>query len=230
MSTEPFNRPVKLVGGAFYDDLTTEGENQPKKGRSSGPKLVARGYGRTPMQFPGDTKVEVSFAGLEGKEEDVNSEVATAPMKVLLPWKSRQGMNPGKEQSGEVGEESKMASTWTSSQLSDDKKSTVHSDDKKSLKDEYRKACYADLLKKQQELEESAKKQLQPSDSDIADGHSDTSSSRQVGVKAKRDPEDDVWEVPPYAGNAIWRYKLVDFTIRANESDEDDDFVDWEEG
>lgn len=45
----------------------------------------------------------------------------------------KQGMNLTKEQRGEAGEESKMESTSTSSQLSDDKKSTVQSDDKKSL-------------------------------------------------------------------------------------------------
>lgn len=69
-----------------------------------------------------------------------------------------------------------------------------------SIQDEYIKAYYAALLKKQQELEESAKKQQQLSDSNIANGHSDTSSSRQVGMKAKRDPEDDVWEEAQYAG------------------------------
>ncbi|XP_048126994.1 uncharacterized protein LOC115729698 [Rhodamnia argentea] len=165
------------------------------------------------MHFLGDTEVEVSFAGLEGKEEDVNSEMATATVKVLPPWMIKQGTNLRKEQRGEVGEESKMESTSMSSQLSDDKKSTVHSDDKKSLQDEYRKASYAALLKKQQELEESAKKQLQPSDSDIADGHSDTSSPRQVGVKAKRDPEDDVWEEAHYAGNTSESCKVGDLTV-----------------
>ncbi|KAK6134876.1 hypothetical protein DH2020_031360 [Rehmannia glutinosa] len=31
---EPFNRLVKLAARAFYDDITTKGENQPKTGRS----------------------------------------------------------------------------------------------------------------------------------------------------------------------------------------------------
>jgi transcription initiation factor TFIIE subunit alpha len=34
MSVEPFNRLVKLVARAFYDDITTKGDNQPKTGRS----------------------------------------------------------------------------------------------------------------------------------------------------------------------------------------------------
>ncbi|KAH9778509.1 transcription initiation factor IIE subunit alpha [Citrus sinensis] len=33
-SIEPFNRLVKLVARAFYDDITTKGDNQPKSGRS----------------------------------------------------------------------------------------------------------------------------------------------------------------------------------------------------
>ncbi|KDP35698.1 hypothetical protein JCGZ_10470 [Jatropha curcas] len=34
MSIEPFNRLVKLAARAFYDDITTKGDNQPKTGRS----------------------------------------------------------------------------------------------------------------------------------------------------------------------------------------------------
>ncbi|XP_058181473.1 transcription initiation factor IIE subunit alpha-like [Rhododendron vialii] len=34
MSVEPFNRLVKLAARAFYDDISTKGENQPKTGRS----------------------------------------------------------------------------------------------------------------------------------------------------------------------------------------------------
>lgn len=191
----------------------------------------SQGYGGTPMPFLGDTKVEVSFAGLEGKEEDVKSEAATStPLKVLPPWMIKQGMNLTKEQRGEAGEESKMEGTSTSSQLSDDKKSNVQSDDKKSIQDEYIKAYYAALLKKQQELEESAKKQEQLSDSNIANGHSDTSSSRQVGMKSKRDPEEDVWEEAQYAGNTSESYRVGDLNVQADESGEDDDDVDWEEG
>ncbi|KAK5784338.1 hypothetical protein PVK06_038861 [Gossypium arboreum] len=33
MSIEPFNRLVKLAARAFYDDVTTKGDNQPKTGR-----------------------------------------------------------------------------------------------------------------------------------------------------------------------------------------------------
>uniref|UniRef100_A0A2P2M1F5 HTH TFE/IIEalpha-type domain-containing protein n=1 Tax=Rhizophora mucronata TaxID=61149 RepID=A0A2P2M1F5_RHIMU len=34
MSVEPFNRLVKLAARAFYDDITTKADNQPKTGRS----------------------------------------------------------------------------------------------------------------------------------------------------------------------------------------------------
>ncbi|KAJ0049683.1 hypothetical protein Pint_16405 [Pistacia integerrima] len=34
MSVEPFNKLVKLAARAFYDDITTKGDNQPKTGRS----------------------------------------------------------------------------------------------------------------------------------------------------------------------------------------------------
>ncbi|KAF5734077.1 transcription initiation factor IIE subunit alpha-like isoform X1 [Tripterygium wilfordii] len=34
MSIEPFNRLVKLAARAFYDDISTKGDNQPKTGRS----------------------------------------------------------------------------------------------------------------------------------------------------------------------------------------------------
>lgn len=34
MSVEPFNRLVKLAARAFYDDITSKGDNQPKNARS----------------------------------------------------------------------------------------------------------------------------------------------------------------------------------------------------
>uniref|UniRef100_F6HF07 Uncharacterized protein n=1 Tax=Vitis vinifera TaxID=29760 RepID=F6HF07_VITVI len=40
MSIEPFNRLVKLATRAFYDDITTKGDNQPKTGRSDNRGIV----------------------------------------------------------------------------------------------------------------------------------------------------------------------------------------------
>lgn len=65
------------------------------------------------------------------------------------------------------------------------------------LQDEYVKAYYAALLKKQQELEEAATKQQELLSSNAA-GDSGTSSTRQVGMKSKREEdegdEDVEWE------------------------------------
>lgn len=70
--------------------------------------------------------------------------------------------------------------------------------------DEYIKAYYAALLKKQQELDEAAKKEHELSNTHSLNGVSDTTSNRQVGTKSKRDEDegdDDVeWEEAPVAG------------------------------
>ncbi|MBA0617913.1 hypothetical protein Godav_027324, partial [Gossypium davidsonii] len=174
---------------------------------SNDPSKNSQGYGGTPMPFLGETKVEVAFSGLDGKE-DVKSESASTSLKVLPPWMIKQGMNLTKEQRGEVKQESKPDGSSAQPEFSDDKKSTVENDDKKKiqvcimrlLQDEYLKAYYAALYKKQQELEEAAKKQQELSDIPLATGLSD-SSNRQVGMKAKRDDnegEDDIdWEEAP---------------------------------
>ncbi|MBA0859247.1 hypothetical protein Goshw_004877, partial [Gossypium schwendimanii] len=174
---------------------------------SNDPSKNSQGYSGTPMPFLGETKVEVAFSGLDGKE-DVKSESASTSLKVLPPWMIKQGMNLTKEQRGEVKQESKPDGSSAQPEFSDDKKSTVENDDKKKiqvcimrlLQDEYLKAYYAALYKKQQELEEAAKKQQELSDIPLATGLSD-SSNRQVGLKAKRDDnegEDDIdWEEAP---------------------------------
>ncbi|PKI43891.1 general transcription factor IIE subunit 1-like [Punica granatum] len=206
-------------------------------GSSNDPSKSSQGlgYGGTPMPFLGDTKVEVAFAGLDGKD-DVKSETVSASLKVLPPWMIKQGMNLTKEQRGEVKEEVKMDGTSTSSTFSDDKKSSVETDDKKSIQDEYVKAYYAALLKKQQELEEAAKKQQELSSSNAANGDTGTSSTRQVGMKLKREDdegdEDVEWEESNVAGNTNENYKVNDLNVQAEPSgeDEDEDDIDWEEG
>ncbi|KAJ4713333.1 transcription initiation factor IIE subunit alpha-like [Melia azedarach] len=200
---------------------------------SNDPSKSSQGYGGTPMPFLGDTKVEVAFAGAEGKEVDVKSETGNASLKVLPPWMIKQGMNLTKEQRGEVKQESKMdgSSAAAPSGFSDDKKSNVE-DDKKSLQDEYVKAYYAALLKKQQELEEAAKQQ-ESSNTAVSDGLSGMS-NRQVGMKSKREDDegdDDVdWEEAPVAGNTSESFKVNDLNVEAAASPEDEDDIDWEEG
>ncbi|XP_021894793.1 uncharacterized protein LOC110812348 isoform X1 [Carica papaya] len=175
--------------------------------------------------------VEVAFAG-EGKEEDVKSENASTSLKVLLPWMIKQGMNLTKEQRGEVKQETKVDGSSAAVPFSDDKK-TVGSDDQKNVQDEYVKAYYAALLKKQQEMAEAANKQPESSSMLTSDG-SGTSSNRQVGMKSKHDedePDDDVdWEDAPIAGNTNEGYKVGDLNVEAEASGGDDDDVDWEEG
>lgn len=71
------------------------------------------------------------------------------------------------------------------------------------LQDEYVKAYYAAILKKQQELEEAAKGQQELSSTEVTENVANTNSSRQVGMKAKReeDEDDDIeWEEAPIGG------------------------------
>uniref|UniRef100_A0A5B6Z2M8 HTH TFE/IIEalpha-type domain-containing protein n=1 Tax=Davidia involucrata TaxID=16924 RepID=A0A5B6Z2M8_DAVIN len=190
------------------------------------------GYGGTPMPFLGETKVEVAFSGVEEKE-DIKSENANSPMKVLPPWMIKQGMNLTKEQRGEVKQELKMEGTSAPAELSDDKK-TTEKDDVKNLQDEYVKAYYAALLQRQQEQEEADKRQQEMSNTDISNGVYGTSSERQVGMKSKRDEDegdDDVeWEEAPPAGNTGESYKVNDLNVQADASGDDEDDIDWEEG
>ncbi|KAI4324632.1 hypothetical protein MLD38_030102 [Melastoma candidum] len=193
--------------------------------------LKSQGYGGTPMPFLGDTKVEVAFAGLEGKDEDVKPESANVSQKVLPPWMIKQGMTLTKEQRGEVKDGQKMDSTSTSSQLSDDKKSIVEEDDKKTLQDEYVKAYYATLLEKQREA---AKKQEELSAMNAANGVSN-SPPRHVGMKSKREDdeaaEDVDWEEAHVSGDTGESYKVSDLNVQADGSgDDDNDDIDWEEG
>ncbi|GAU19049.1 hypothetical protein TSUD_193860 [Trifolium subterraneum] len=95
--------------------------------------------------------------------------------------------------------------------------------------DEYIKAYYAALLKKQHEMEEAAKN---PQDVNAADDPSSSISIRKVGEKNKREEDDDgtEWEEAPVTGNGIGAYK-VDLNVEADAPAEDEeDDIDWEEG
>ncbi|KAL6182939.1 hypothetical protein ACLB2K_044351 [Fragaria x ananassa] len=188
-------------------------QRRAENGESSGdPSKSSHGYGGTPMPFLGDTKVEVDFDN-EGKGNDVKSESDTTGQKVLPPWMIKQGMNLTKEQRGEVKQEAKMDGTVAAPEYSDDKKANAE-DNEKAFQDEYLKAYYAAIMKRQEE--ESAK-------------------SRQVGMKSKRDPnegdeaEENIWEEAPVAGDANGNYKVNDLNVEADATAEDEDDIDWEE-
>uniref|UniRef100_A0A0V0IFR4 Putative general transcription factor IIE subunit 1-like n=1 Tax=Solanum chacoense TaxID=4108 RepID=A0A0V0IFR4_SOLCH len=190
------------------------------------------GFGGTPMPFVGETKVEVAFSGLEEKG-DIKSDVSVTPMKVLPPWMIKEGMNLTKEQRGEVKQESNMEGTSAAAGLSDDKKS-IGFEDVKNIQDEYIKAYYEALFKRQKEQEEATK--ILPETS-TTDGVYNTSTERQVGMKSKREEEDEgedvEWEEAPPAGNTTTGNLKVDLNVQADASegdnDEEDD-IDWEEG
>ncbi|OAY59291.1 general transcription factor IIE subunit 1 isoform X2 [Manihot esculenta] len=222
-SLQAWEARASVAGRAVNGDSSS---NDPSKSSQG------LGYGRTPMTFIGETKVEVAFSGIEGKEEDVKSQTGSSGLKVLPPWMIKQGMNLTKEQRGEVKQESKMDGI-SAAEFSHEKKSTSDDVDNKSLQDEYVKAYYAALLKKQQELEEAAKNQelLQVSNSNAVP---ESVSNRQVGMKSKREEdegEDDVeWEEAPTGGNSGESYKVNDLNVEAEASGEEEDDIDWEEG
>ncbi|XP_027329926.1 general transcription factor IIE subunit 1-like [Abrus precatorius] len=196
-------------------------------------KISQLGYNGTPMPYSGDTKVVVDFNGTEDKGEGVKSETDSTSLKVLPPWMITSGMVLTKEQLGVVKQETKMdgTSTSTTAHYTDDKKLAIERDDNKNIQDEYIKAYYAALLKQQHELEAAAKNQL--SNTHAADDPSGSTSNRQVGVKSKREEDDDIeWEEAPISGNGNEGYKVGDLNVQAEEvpADDDDDDVDWEEG
>ncbi|KAL3343634.1 hypothetical protein AABB24_027247 [Solanum stoloniferum] len=190
------------------------------------------GFGGTPMPFVGETKVEVAFSGLEEKG-DIKSEVSVTPMKVLPPWMIKEGMNLTKEQRGEVKQESNMEGTSAAAGLSDDKKS-IGFEDVKNIQDEYIKAYYEALFKRQKEQEEATK--MLPETS-TTDGVYNSSTESQVGMKSKREEEDEgedvEWEEAPPAGNTTTGNLKVDLNVQADASEDDndeEDDIDWEEG
>ncbi|XP_020261349.1 general transcription factor IIE subunit 1 isoform X2 [Asparagus officinalis] len=194
----------------------------------------AQGYAGTPMPFLGETKVEVALSGVEAIEERAVADTKPTSVKVLPPWMIKQGMNLSKEQRGEVKAE---LSTDQMSQPDDEKKAKAESEDEKSFQDEYVKAYYAALVQRQEEQAAASKRAQQvenngTSTSYLSNVVSETPSERQVGMKEKREEDDDVeWEEAPPAGKA---FKVADLNIQADYADasggDDDDGIDWEEG
>ncbi|XP_065001542.1 transcription factor efuD isoform X1 [Musa acuminata AAA Group] len=191
-----------------------------------------QGYSGTPMPFLGETRVEVALSGMEVKGEDNESDTKTSALKVIPPWMIKEGMSLTKEQRGDAVKVDDVST------YGDDKKSKDVKEDEKSIQDEYLKAYYAALLKRQKEQEEASRMQREAerSQSDLVDGVLEAYSERQVGKKAKREDyeNDDVeWEEVPSAvvTGSGEKYRLADLNMEATASgDDEDDDIDWEEG
>ncbi|XP_078435898.1 transcription factor TFIIE, alpha subunit [Wolffia australiana] len=186
------------------------------------------GYGGTPMPFIGETKVEVTISGTDAKDEGSEAEAAASSLKVLPPWMIKQGMNLTKEQRGEMSSEAKVDS------LVDEKKKKQEPEDVKSIEEEYLTAyyeAYAKMLEASKKAENEAEIS-QPSESGSLNGASNTDSGRQVGMKFKREDDDDggiEWD-DESTGIASELFAANDTDAQDNGSGDEDDDIDWEEG
>lgn len=197
-----------------------------------------QGFGGTPMPFLGETKVEVALSGMEVKAEDSKEDVAS--LKVLPPWMIRQGMNLTNEQRGEVKQElkpdniSSFMGPAVEKKPTDDEKGNIQ----QNLQEEYLKAYYAAIFKQQQEAEAAAT-------AAAAAAAEEKPSERRVGMKAKREEDDEgvEWDEPRTTGatgegveigNAVQNLEDTngqDGTIMEdNAAEEEEDDIDWEEG
>ncbi|KAH0901635.1 hypothetical protein HID58_041138 [Brassica napus] len=170
------------------------------------PLMSQGGYGSTPMPFLGMTKVEVNLR--DGKEDGVPS------IKPMPQWMIRQGMNLTKEQRGEMNQEEKVGGVSEGEvKLSDDNKpSAMGNDNDTYLK--FQETYYAALL---QQLEAAQKMNQQESTPDIQSAT--TCSDRQVGMKSKREDEEDA---ECEEGSHV--------SANGADVEEEDDGVEWEEG
>ncbi|MQM05714.1 hypothetical protein Taro_038540 [Colocasia esculenta] len=188
-----------------------------------------QGYGGTPMPFLGETQVEVTFSGADIKAEDAELEAGTS-MKRLPPWMIKAGMKLTEEQRGVVKSEKSLESNSARTDATDDKKEEQK--DVKSLQEEYATAYYEAYVKMQKQLAEasrSVQEEPEQSTSNLPSGISDANFVRQVGVKAKREEDEDggiEWEEASHTGVSHESLKGND----SNASGDDDDGIDWEEG
>lgn len=190
----------------------------------------SQGKGFGGAHYLGDTKVEVSITGVSLDDGDTKPDSGQTDMKMLPPWMITQSMKITDEQRGGLKQESV---TETTRGLSDDKKSSVDLKDENNSKvvhDEYIKAYYAALYKRQQEQKEAVQREHQ--ELEDTNGVYHTTSDRRVGMKAKRegnDSDDNVEkEEAPASGHAN---KMYDLNVEASASgDEEDDSDLWEDG
>ncbi|KAL9287539.1 putative transcription initiation factor IIE subunit alpha, TFIIEalpha/SarR/Rpc3 HTH [Arabidopsis thaliana] len=171
------------------------------------------GYGSTPMPFLGETEIEVN---LGEENEDVKSdEVGDSSRRKLTPsWLIKKGMNLSDEQRGEIRHEAKA---------DDGGSSMENGDDDRNLKDEYLKAYYAAILE-EQELAEKLNQQESAGKVTTDIELATSSSDRQVGMKSKREEEEE--EEASVAANGNYK---VDLNVEAEEAEQDENDVDWQE-
>ncbi|XP_074575526.1 uncharacterized protein LOC141831974 [Curcuma longa] len=197
--------------------------------------IQGQGYSGTPMPFLGETSIEVALSGVEAKEE-TEPDIKPTAMKVLPPWMIKQGMNLTAEQRRGIKPEPNAEHNSDDKKSSvDDKKPSADRDNEKSLQDEYLKAYYAALVKRQEEEETSKRIQQQ---TELSTSVAEEPVHRRVGMKSKREDDEDIeWEDAAGTGNSSKSLKLADLNAEADASEDDDngdedddDDIAWEEG
>ncbi|THG00865.1 hypothetical protein TEA_006917 [Camellia sinensis var. sinensis] len=158
------------------------------------------GFGGTPMPFVGETKVEVAFSGIEEKGEDIKSENANSPMKVLPPWMIKQGMNLTKEQRGED----------------------------EYVKAYY--AALLQRQREQEEAAKTEQELLNTNISNGLNGTFERQVGMKSKRDENDEDENVEWEEAPPAGNTGENYKVDLNVQADASGDDDEDDIDWEEG
>ncbi|XP_022679046.1 general transcription factor IIE subunit 1 isoform X2 [Setaria italica] len=157
-------------------------------------------------------KTEVEFEIIDGVKEGAESGKNGTELKVLPPW-----LNLEKKQMGETCILELVETTEDKNDQNQDPKD-------KSIQEEYVKAYYEALMKKQEV--EDAKGIMQEEDEKVV---SDSQSERQLGKKYKwQDAEEGTeWEEEQPAAET---YKSADFSVDVQESGDGEDGIVWEEG
>ncbi|CAI9098661.1 OLC1v1035346C1 [Oldenlandia corymbosa var. corymbosa] len=163
-------------------------------------------------------------------EENIkSSETSTTQgVKVIPPWLINQGMNLTKVPLGKVTEEVTEDGTKTAVELSEEKKPvTENKDVMKTYQDEYLKAYYEALMKRQLEQEAANRDMIFPN-YDVSNR-----ASRQVGMKSKHEEEDDGDDVESNRKRQLLQAQPVEVNEIKEVDDsgnDDDDGLDWEDG
>ncbi|CAL5022262.1 unnamed protein product [Urochloa decumbens] len=160
-------------------------------------------------------KREVEFEIIDGVKEGVESGKNGQDLKVLPPW-----LNLERKQGGET-------CTLELTGTTEDKNDKNQDSKDKTIQEEYAKAYYEALMKRQEV--EDAKRRMQEEGEKFI---SDSQSERQVGKKYKQQDADEgiEWEEEQPAGSAAETYKLADFSVDVQQSGDGEDGIVWEEG
>ncbi|CAL4888217.1 unnamed protein product [Urochloa decumbens] len=156
-------------------------------------------------------KREVEFEIIDGVKEGAESGKNGTELKVLPPW-----LNLERKQRGET--------TLELTESTEDKNDKKQDSKDKSIQEEYAKAYYEALMKRQEV--EDAKNRMQEEGEKFV---SDSQSERQVGKKYKQQDADEgiEWEEEQPAAET---YKSADFSVDVQESGDGEDGIVWEEG